>query len=145
MPRREREAREADAVVRALADPATYGHGPVSVEHVQTHISHVFLVGPWVYKLKKPVTFPFLDFGSVEKRRHFCEREVVLNRRLSPNVYLGVVPISTRNGRFVFGAGDEVVEYAVQMRKLSERTSMRPSIPCSMRFARISPPCMSLR
>jgi len=104
-----------------LLNPRSYPHQPRAVRLVQTHASFVFIAPPFVYKVKKPVNFGFLNFSTLEKRRHFCEREVALNRRLSPNVYLGVVPISTRNGRFMFGEGDEVVEYAVQMRKLSER------------------------
>jgi aminoglycoside phosphotransferase family enzyme/predicted kinase len=104
-----------------LLNPHSYPHQPRAVRLVQTHASFVIIAPPFVYKVKKPVNFGFLNFSTLEKRRHFCEREVVLNRRLSPNIYLGVVPISTRNGRFVFGAGDKVVEYAVQMRKLSDR------------------------
>src|SRR6185503_19926375 len=84
--------------------------------------SFVFIAPPLVFKVKKPVNFGFLNFSTLEKRRHFCEREILLNRRLSPKIYLGVVPISTtRECRFRFGEGEEVVEYAVQMRKLSER------------------------
>ena len=71
---------------------------------VQTHASLVLIAPPYVYKVKKPVNFGFLDFSSLEKRRHFCEREVLLNRRLSPRVYLGVVPIATRGGRFTASA-----------------------------------------
>jgi aminoglycoside phosphotransferase family enzyme/predicted kinase len=104
-----------------LLNPRSYPHPPRAVRLIQTHASFVFIAPPFVYKVKKPVNFGFLNFSTLEKRRHFCEREVALNRRLSPNIYLGVVPISTRNGRFVFGAGDKVVEYAVQMRKLSDR------------------------
>jgi len=103
-----------------LLNPNSYPHRPRTVRLVQTHASFVFIAPPFVYKMKKPVNFGFLNFSTLEKRRHFCEREVILNRRLSPNIYLGVVPISTRSGRFVFGTGDKVVEYAVQMRKLSE-------------------------
>jgi uncharacterized protein len=102
-----------------LLNPHSYPHRPRSVRLVQTHASFVFIAPPYVYKVKKPVNFGFLDFSTLKKRRHFCEREVLLNRRLSPHIYLGVVPIATRQGRFVFGAGDEVVEYAVHMRKLS--------------------------
>src|SRR6266545_599760 len=104
-----------------LLNPNSYPHRPRRVRLVQTHSSFVFIAPPFVYKVKKPVNFGFLNFSTLEKRRHFCEREVALNRRLSPNIYLGVVPISTREGRFTFGEGDEVVEYAVKMRKLSER------------------------
>jgi aminoglycoside phosphotransferase family enzyme/predicted kinase len=119
VPPGEAQAREAEAVARALADPATYGDAPQRVEHVQTHISHVFLVGPWVYKLKKPVTFPFLDFGTVEKRRHFCEEEVRLNRRLAAGVYLGVVPVTrAHDGRLRLDGEGRVVDHVVWMRRL---------------------------
>jgi aminoglycoside phosphotransferase family enzyme/predicted kinase len=104
-----------------LLNPNSYPHRPRRVRLVQTHSSFVFLASPFVYKVKKPVNFGFLNFSTLPKRRHFCEREVALNRRLSPNIYLGVVPISRRDGRLTFGEGDEVVEYAVKMRKLSER------------------------
>ena len=104
-----------------LLNPNSYPHRPRRVRLIQTHSSFVFIAPPFVYKVKKPVNFGFLNFSTLEKRRHFCEREVVLNRRLSPNIYLGVVPISTRDGHFTFGEGEEVVEYAVKMRKLSER------------------------
>ena len=103
-----------------LLNPQSYPHRPKRVRLVQTHSSFVFIAPPFVYKVKKPVDFGFLNFSTLEKRRHFCEREVTLNRRLCPKVYLGVVPISVRNGRFTFEEGDEVVEYAVQMRKLAD-------------------------
>ena len=79
-----------------LNDPASYPHRPRKVTMVQTHSSWVFLVSPFVYKIKKPVNFGFLDFSTLAKRKHFCLREVELNRRLSPDVYLGVVPIIVR-------------------------------------------------
>src|SRR5438552_14402493 len=82
-----------DEVVAALARPDFYPHRPRTVEYVQTHISHVFLAGPYVYKLKKAVRFPFLDFSTAELRRHFCLAEVRLNRRLAPGVYLDVLPV----------------------------------------------------
>jgi hypothetical protein len=110
-----------EALLPFLLNPNSYPHRPRAVRLVQTHASFVIIAPPFVYKVKKPVNFGFLNFSTLEKRRHFCEREVALNRRLSPSIYLGVVPISTRHGRFVFGEGDRVVEYAVQMRKLSDR------------------------
>jgi len=112
--------RTQEQLLPLLLNPESYPHRPHAVRLVQTHASFVFIAPPFVYKVKKPVNFGFLNFSTLEKRRHFCEREVALNRRLCPEVYLGVVPISTRNGRFVFGEGDQVVEYAVQMRKLAD-------------------------
>ena len=81
-------------LVEALKDPAFYDPPVEQVEFVQTHISSVFLTGDRVYKLKKPVNFGFLDFSSVELRERYCRAEVELNRRLAPEVYLGVEAIT---------------------------------------------------
>jgi len=77
----------------ALTDPSTYPHAPDRVELIQTHISLVAIVPPRVYKIKKPVDLGFLDFTTQERRKHFCEREVALNRRLCAGVYEAVVPV----------------------------------------------------
>ena len=88
------EAADAQSeIVRALADPAFHPGRPASVEHLQTHISHVFLAGPYVYKLKKPVRFPYLDFSTLARREAACRAELALNRRLAPDVYKAVAPI----------------------------------------------------
>jgi aminoglycoside phosphotransferase family enzyme len=89
-------------VVRALAKPAFYPHHPTRVQHVQTHISHVFLAGPYVYK--KAVTFPFLDFATRATRRRFCDEELRLNRRLAPAIYLDVTAVvRTPDGELTLG------------------------------------------
>jgi aminoglycoside phosphotransferase family enzyme/predicted kinase len=102
----------------ALLDPAFYPHQPAVVELKETHISRVYLAGDWVYKCKKPVRFDFLDFSSVELRRQACEDEVRLNRRLAPDVYLGVAPITANDGSFQLGGSGEPVEWLVRMRRL---------------------------
>ncbi len=81
-------------LIRALHDPACYDHpaGPVRV--VETHISWVLLTGEFAYKIKKPLDLGFLDFSSLDKRLHACCDEVQLNRRLAPDIYLDVVPIT---------------------------------------------------
>ena len=107
-----------------LLEPRSYPHRPKRVLLVQTYASYVLLVAPYVYKVKKPVNFGFLDFSTLENRRYFSEREVILNQRLCPRIYLGVVPISLNAGKLFFGPGDEVVEYAVKMRKLQDRYFM---------------------
>ena len=71
-------------LLAGLADPAAYPQYPDRVEVRQTHISAVFLAGGFVFKVKKPVNLGFLDFTTLEKRRHYCEEEVRLNRRLAP-------------------------------------------------------------
>ena len=111
-------------LIRKLLRPEAYPHHPQKVELVQTHISYVFLADDLVYKIKKPVDFGFLDFTTLEKRRFFCEREVVLNRRLCPDIYLGVVPVvEGAEGAFFEGEG-EPVEWAVKMKRLPEEGMM---------------------
>lgn len=115
---------ELPRLIEALADPNAYPHAVGAVEVRQTHISAVFLAGAHVYKVKKPVAPGFLDFTTLDKRLHFCREEVRLNRRLAPDVYLGVVPIvRTPVGVRVEGEG-EVVEWAVKMRRLPEEVTL---------------------
>ena len=85
---------------------------------IQTHISWVFIASPFVFKVKKSVNLGFLDFSTLEKRQHFCQREIELNRRLCPEIYLDVVPIYEMDSGFSFKAQGDVVEYAVKMREL---------------------------
>jgi aminoglycoside phosphotransferase family enzyme/predicted kinase len=111
-------------LIEALSDTHSYPHPVGVVEVRQTHISVVFLAGPYAYKIKKPVDLGFLDFTTLEKRRHFCEEEVRLNHRLAPTVYLGVVPIArTETGLMMDGLG-EVVEWAVKMVRLPEEATL---------------------
>jgi aminoglycoside phosphotransferase family enzyme/predicted kinase len=113
-----------DELIAFLLDPESYPYHPKRVRLVQTHASYVFLGFPYVYKVKKKVNFGFLDFSSLENRRYYSEREVILNRRLCPEIYLGVIPISLSAGKLIFGEGEEVVEYAVKMRKLQDQYFM---------------------
>jgi aminoglycoside phosphotransferase family enzyme/predicted kinase len=106
-------------VVAFLSDSAAYAHHPRRVEIVQTHASYVFLAGRYVYKIKKPVDFGFLDFSTLARRRRFCGREVELNRRLAPDVYLDVVAIRRAGRGLTLEADGRPVEYAVRMRRLS--------------------------
>lgn len=114
---------ELEHILRFLSEPASYPHRPPRVEVVQTHISAIFLAGHLVYKVKKPVNLGFLDFTTLERRRHFCQEEVRLNRRLCPEVYLGVEVIGRTNGALSLGRG-EPVEYAVVMRRLPQDRMM---------------------
>jgi hypothetical protein len=107
-------------VVESLKRPRAYSHPVGSVEVIQTHISVVFLTGGRVYKLKKPVNFGFLDFSTLELREHYCRREVELNRRLAPWVYLGVEPVTVRDGRAVVGGEGDPVEWVVVMEQLDQ-------------------------
>lgn len=105
-------------LIDALSQPSAYPFPADDVRVVQTHISAVFLAGPFAYKVKKPVNPGFLDFSTLEKRHHFCQEEVRLNRRLAPDLYLGVVPIVRADGGLRFEGQGEPVEWAVKMRRL---------------------------
>src|SRR5579872_5821649 len=115
---------ELPALIDALSRPDAYPFAAAGLDVRQTHISVVFLAGEFVYKVKKPVKLSFLDFSSLEKRRHFCDEEVRLNRRLAPNVYLGVVPIARDGSRLSFEGSGEVVDWAVKMRRLPEEATL---------------------
>ncbi len=110
-----------EEIIAFLCDPRSYSYHPKRVHFVQTHASYVFLASPYVFKVKKNVNFGFLDFSSLKNRRYYSEREVTLNRRLCPDIYLGVIPISLSVGKLTLGKGEKVVEYAVKMRKLQDR------------------------
>ncbi len=117
------------AIILAMRRPKFYPHPVSSVHLEQTHISLVFLTGKWVYKIKKPFDLGFLDFTTLEKRKHFCFREIELNRRLAHDVYQGVVPIFLQDNRYSLDGPGEIVEYAVQMRQLSAERTMSHLLP----------------
>jgi uncharacterized protein len=110
--------RQAQELIAFLESPASYPHGPAEVRTIQTHISSVFITSPFVFKVKKPVNLGFLDFSTLEKRHYFCRREIELNRRLAPKMYLRFVPIYKGASGFSFTEEGEIVEYAVQMKEL---------------------------
>lgn len=112
---------ESADLVRDLQRVEAYPEPTDEVGFLQTHISWLFFAGRRVYKVKKPVDLGFLDFTSLERRRHFCEEEVRLNRRLAPGVYLGVVPITrTDDGHLRIGGDGEALDWAVEMVRLPE-------------------------
>ncbi|MGD8756955.1 MAG: phosphotransferase, partial [Desulfobacterales bacterium] len=112
-------------IFNAMSSPDIYPHAIDRIEQQDTIISKVFLTGQYAYKIKKPVNLEYLDFTTLENRKHYCEQEVHLNRRLAPDVYLGVVPITFDNGQYQLDGSGTPFEYAVKMRQLPERLSMR--------------------
>ncbi len=112
------------ALVEELMKPETYDEDVQKIELVQTHISFVFLTEDYVYKVKKPVNFGFLDFTTLEKRKFFCNREFELNRRLAGDMYIEVVPINRFDNQIKIKGEGETIEYAVKMRRIPEDTMM---------------------
>jgi aminoglycoside phosphotransferase family enzyme len=102
----------------AMLRPEAYAHPADALELHETHISWVILAGPYGYKIKKPVNLGFLDFSDVERRVTDCADEVRLNRRLCPDVYLGVCWLVERDGELFVGGDGRPVEPMVQMRRL---------------------------
>jgi hypothetical protein len=113
-----------ERVLEALLRPETYGPDVAKVRLLQTHTSWVFLTGSYAYKVKKPVDFGFLNYTTLEARKHFCEGELKLNRLLSPDIYLSVVAITETNFGIKLGGRGKVLEYAVKMRELPQRSMM---------------------
>ena len=107
-------------LVRAMLIPQFYPHRPATVQLIQTHVSYAFLAGPFVYKVKKPVDFGFLDYSTRRKRAHWCRREVALNRRFAPGVYVGTAAIYRRDGKYTLSPRGERVETAVVMKRLPD-------------------------
>jgi len=113
-----------EGILAALREQAAYPEAKGEIQMIRTHVSTVFLVGDFAYKVKREVRFPFLDLTTLELRRLCCEEEVRLNRRLSPELYLGVVPITADAGGVQVDGSGDVVEYAVKMRRLPEDRMM---------------------
>jgi aminoglycoside phosphotransferase family enzyme/predicted kinase len=107
-------------LISGLQRPSAYGHAVAEVRVIETHISWVLLAGDFAYKLKKPVDLGFVDFTTLEQRRHYCEEEVRLNRRLAPELYMGVVPITGTFDTPRVGGEGEPIEYAVQMQRFPD-------------------------
>jgi aminoglycoside phosphotransferase family enzyme/predicted kinase len=103
-------------LIAALLEPCRYPEAARHVRLIETHISWVLLAGRYAYKIKKPVDLGFLDFSTLQLRKHYCEEEFRLNRRLAPELYLGVVPIGGSPEQPEIGA-QPAIEYAVKMRR----------------------------
>lgn len=126
----EAEARHhLDRVLHDLSRPAAFPERPEHIEVVQTHASAVFLTPTEVFKVKKPVDFGFLDYSTLDRRHTLCALEVSLNRRLAPDVYRGVVPITEGpDGHLRIGGEGEPLEWAVHMRRLPEEATLRSTL-----------------
>ena len=108
-------------IIEHFLDPSNYPHPVDVVEHYQTHVSHLFFAGDYVYKVKKPVNMGFLDFSTLEKRRAAAIAELELNRRVAPDIYIDVAALHRdENGQLSFATPTSVEEVAVVMKRLPE-------------------------
>jgi aminoglycoside phosphotransferase family enzyme/predicted kinase len=111
--------------IQRMLQPDFYPHPVrVPVQLLQTHISYVVLTGDFAYKVKKPTQFGFLDFSTLDRRAYFCQEELRLNRRLSPDLYLAVLPIYQNHGDYFLNSlphdDAEIIDYALQMRQFDQ-------------------------
>ena len=109
-----------DTLVKALQNPTLYDHPVAEFRVIETHISQVLLTGEYAYKIKKPMNFGFLDFSTLARRKHFCEEEVRLNRRLASELYLDVLPLTGSPDQPRLGGEGEPFEYVIRMRQFSQ-------------------------
>lgn len=117
-------------VIDFLAGPAAFPDQPRSVQLTETHMSYVFLAGDLVYKIKKPIRLEMIDFTTLEARRLNCERELALNQRLAPGVYLKVVPVVQQPGGGLALGGEGVpIEWVVVMRRLDHDKLLDHMVP----------------
>lgn len=114
--------------VEFLSRPSAYPDTVSDVIRRETHMSWVFLCGDKVYKLKKPVRFSYLDFSTLDRRKAACLAELRLNRRLAPDVYLDVVPLTSKLGGLSIGEDGTIVDWLVVMRRLDESQTLEHAI-----------------
>jgi len=114
--------------VAFLGMPGSYPHPAQDLQRKETHMSWVFLTGDKVYKLKKPVRFPYLDYSTLAKREAACRAELALNRRLAPQVYEAVAPLSHTPQGLALGGDKNIVDWLVVMRRLDESKTLEHAI-----------------
>lgn len=116
-------------VIAFLREPASYPGGVPSVDVIETHAAMVFLAGHEAFKIKKAVTFPYLDFGSPEKRKVACEYELKINQPHAPMIYLDVVTITREaNGGLAINGSGEPVEWALHMRRFPDNSLLAHAV-----------------
>jgi aminoglycoside phosphotransferase family enzyme len=114
--------------VEFLSRPGAYPHPVSEVIRRETHMSWVFLAGDRVYKLKKPVRFPYLDFSTLQRREAACRAELRLNRRLAPDVYLAVLPLTVTPQGLSIDKSGTIVDWLVVMRRLDESQTLERAL-----------------
>lgn len=109
-----------EVLIQALQNPALYPHAVSGFEVIQTHLSWILLTGHYAYKIKKPLDLGFQDFTTLEKRKYYCELEVILNKRLAPQIYIEALPIMGSSSYPKLDGKGEAFEYAVKMHQFPQ-------------------------
>jgi len=124
-----------EKLIDSLLHQDVYPHPVSDVHLVQTHISWVILTGSYAYKIKKPIKLEFLDFSSLEQRKHFCEEELKLNKRWAPEVYLEVVPVCGSFEEPTLGGDGPPIEYAVKMLQFPQSAQLDAQLDAGLLLA----------
>ena len=114
-----RRSRCRESLPATLLDPSCYPHRTGRIRVVETHISWVILTGEHAYKIKKPIDLGFADFSTLALRKHYCEEELRLNRRLAPELYVDVMALRGSGKAPHIGGEGKILDYAVRMRQFS--------------------------
>src|SRR5262249_24053350 len=117
-----------DEKVEFLSRATSYRPPVRRVGRRETHMSWVFLAGEEVYKLKKPLRFPYLDFSTLARREAACRAELTLNRRLAPNVYKAVMPVLRTSRGLAIGGPGHIVDWLVVMHRLDHRETLEHAL-----------------
>lgn len=110
--------------IKALLDAQAYPHPVSQLQLIETHISWVLLTGTYAYKIKKPLDLGFLDYSTLERREQACREELRLNRRLAPQLYLDVLPVTGSAAQPRMGGDGKVLDYAVKMRQFPQHCQL---------------------
>ncbi len=111
--------------INSLLANGKFPGGNCNPQLIETHISWVILCDEYVYKIKKPVHYSFLNFSTAARREHFCHREIELNKRLTEDIYLDVVPVYENHGRYGIGNSEgNIIDHAVRMFKMNTAKQM---------------------
>jgi len=111
-------------LIKYMQKPNFFGKDVRSVKIIETHISYVFLTGNFAYKIKKPVNYGFLDFSTLEKRQFYCKKELKLNKRLCPEMYIEILPITKINNKIDLNGVGKVIEYTLKMKEFPQELIM---------------------
>src|SRR4051794_19393922 len=107
-------------LIKSLLEQTAYPEPTTKVRLIETHVSFIFITDTFAYKVKKPVDFHFLNFSTLDRRRFYCEEELRLNRRLCPDIYVGVVELYETAQGASFASKGKLLDYAVKMKRLPE-------------------------
>jgi len=113
-----------EKTIKALLSPKAYPHKVKKIKLIQTYISWVLLTGKYVYKIKKPVKYSHLNFSTLKRREFFCKEELRLNRRICPEVYLDVVPITKKGKKIELEGEGRIIDWTIKMKQLSPKYAL---------------------